>query len=174
VTIARRFVPQRDLQKTGFTASLRRLVAEVPGLHAVAFCDEEGEVIDYHSYLDPYETKVAGAVLGVLLATVARAAPRLMHGGIRDLVLETDEHVLFARPTAAGYYLACCRAAAFWASCSRSWTMRRRGSWPRPESSSAKRAANHPAKLRLIRHRPGNKLPRGCVCPRPGRWWEAR
>jgi len=59
VTIARRFVPQRDLQKTGFTASLRRLVAEVPGLHAVAFCDEEGEVIDYHSYLDPYETKVA-------------------------------------------------------------------------------------------------------------------
>ncbi len=61
MTIARRFVPQRDLQRTGFTPSLRHLVAEVPGLHAVAFCDEEGEVIDYHSYLDPYETRVAGA-----------------------------------------------------------------------------------------------------------------
>ena len=106
MTIARRFVPQRDLQKTGFTASLRRLVAEVPGLHAVAFCDEEGEVIDYHSYLAPYETKVAGAMLGVLLSTVARAAPLLLYGGIRDLLIETDEHVLFARPTAAGYYLA--------------------------------------------------------------------
>ena len=106
MTIARRFVPQRDLQKTGFTPSLRHLVAEVPGLHAVAFCDEEGEVIDYHSYLDPYETRVAGAMLGVLLSAVVREAPRLVHGGIRDLLLETDEHVLFARPTAAGYYLA--------------------------------------------------------------------
>ena len=106
MTIARRFVPQRDLQSTGFTPSLRRLVAEVPGLRAVAFCDDEGEVIDYHSYLDPYETKVAGAMLGVLLATVAREAPRLAHGGIRDLLLETDEHVLFARPTAEGYFLA--------------------------------------------------------------------
>jgi predicted regulator of Ras-like GTPase activity (Roadblock/LC7/MglB family) len=106
MTISRRFVPQRDRQNTAFTRSLREMVAEVPGLQAVAFCDEEGEVVDYHSYLDPYDTKVAGAVLGLLLSTVAREGPRLTAGGIRELVVETDENVLFARRMAGDYFLA--------------------------------------------------------------------
>jgi len=106
LTISRRFVPQRDLQKTAFTSSLREMVADVPGLQAVAFCDEEGEVVDYHSYLDPYDTKIAGAVLGVLLSTVAREGPRLCAGGLCELVIETDEHVLFARRMAGDYFLA--------------------------------------------------------------------
>ncbi|MBI5486556.1 MAG: roadblock/LC7 domain-containing protein [Deltaproteobacteria bacterium] len=106
MTISRRFVPQRDLQKTAFTRSLREMVADVPGLQAVAFCDEEGEVVDYHSYLEPYDTKIAGAVLGLLLSTVAREGPRLCAGGLRELVIETDEHVLFARRMAGDYCLA--------------------------------------------------------------------
>ena len=106
MTIPRRSVPQRDLQGTGFTAALRALVDDVPGLQAVAFCDEEGEVVDYHSYLDPYETKVAGAVLGLLLATLQREAPRLATGGLRELVLLTDQHVLFVRRSIGDYVLA--------------------------------------------------------------------
>lgn len=106
MTIPRRFVPQRDLSGTGFTAALRRLVEDVPGLEAVAFCDEEGEVVDYHTYLAPYDTKVAGAVLGLLLLTVQREAPRLTSGGVRDLVVLTPEHVLFARRSVGDYYLA--------------------------------------------------------------------
>lgn len=102
----RRFVPQRDFPRTGFTAALRRLVEDVPGLQAVAFCDEEGEVVDYHSYLDPYETKVAGAVLGLLLATVQREAPHLASGGVRELVVLTDQHVLFVRRSVGDYFLA--------------------------------------------------------------------
>jgi predicted regulator of Ras-like GTPase activity (Roadblock/LC7/MglB family) len=106
VTIPRRFVPQRDLQGTGFTATLRALVEEVPGLQAVAFCDEEGEVVDYHTYLPPFETKVAGAVLGLLLATVQREAPLLAAGGMRELVVLTDQHVLFVRRSVGEYFLA--------------------------------------------------------------------
>ena len=106
MTISRRFVPQRDLQGTAFTVYLEHLVSEVPDLQAVAFCDEEGEVVDYHSYLDPYETKVTGAVLGVLLSAVAREGPHLTAGGLRELVIETSENVLFARRMAGEYFLA--------------------------------------------------------------------
>jgi predicted regulator of Ras-like GTPase activity (Roadblock/LC7/MglB family) len=106
LTIPRRFVPQRDLRQTGFTPSLRDLVADVPGLHAAAFCDADGEIVDYHSYLDPFETKGAAAVLGVLLAMVAREGPRLAREGLRDLVVRTDEHVLFARRLAGNHFLA--------------------------------------------------------------------
>ena len=106
MTISRRFVPQRDVQGTAFTACLQHMVAEVPDLQAVAFCDEEGEIVDYHSYLAPYDTKVTGAVLGVLLSTVAREAPRLTAGGLRELVIETAENVLFARRMAGEYFLA--------------------------------------------------------------------
>ncbi|MBN1769942.1 MAG: roadblock/LC7 domain-containing protein [Deltaproteobacteria bacterium] len=106
MTIPRRFVPQRDLRGTAFTAALRGLVEDVPGLQAAAFCDEEGEVVDYHTYLAPYETKVAGAVLGLLLATVQREAPHLAAGGIRELVVLTDQHVLFVRRSVADYFVA--------------------------------------------------------------------
>ena len=106
MTISRRFVPQRDFPQTGFTAALGRLVEDVPGLEAVAFCDEEGEVVDYHTYLGPYETKVAGAVLGLLLATIQREAPHLAPGGIREVVVVTDQHVLFVRRSAGEYCLA--------------------------------------------------------------------
>jgi hypothetical protein len=106
VTIDRRNVPQRDLQKTGFTAALRSMAAEVPGLLAVAFCDEEGEIIDYHSYLAPFDTKLTGAVLGIVLATVTREAPHLCRGGVREVLIETDQHVLFARRTFGDYFLA--------------------------------------------------------------------
>lgn len=106
MTIPRRSVPQRDFQGTGFTASLRALVEDVPGLQAVAFCDEEGEVVDYHSYIEPFETKVAGAVLGLLLATVQREAPHLAAGGMRELVLWTNQHILFVRRSVGEYFLA--------------------------------------------------------------------
>lgn len=106
MTIDRRNVPQRDLHKTGFTAALRGMVAEVPGLHAVAFCDEEGEIIDYHSYLEPFDTKITGAVLGVVLAMIVREAPHLARGGVREILIETDQHLLFARRTFGDYFLA--------------------------------------------------------------------
>lgn len=106
MTLDRRFVPQRDLERTGFTAHLHGMAGEVPGLLAIAFCDEEGEIIDYHTYLDPFDTKLLGAVLGVLLSTVQREGPRLSAGGIRELVLLTDRYLVFARRTAAEYFLA--------------------------------------------------------------------
>jgi hypothetical protein len=89
VTLDRRFVPQRDLEHTGFTAHLHGMAETVPGLLAIAFCDEEGEIIDYHSYLDPYDTKILGALLGVLLSTVQREGPHLAEGGVRELVIGT-------------------------------------------------------------------------------------
>ena len=106
MTLDRRFVPQRDLEHTGFTAHLHGMAETVPGLLAIAFCDEEGEIIDYHSYLDPYDTKILGALLGVLLSTVQREGPHLAEGGVRELVLLTDRHLVFARRTAGEYFLA--------------------------------------------------------------------
>lgn len=106
MTLPRAFVPQRDVQQTGFTESLRLLVAEVPGLHAIAFCDADGETIDYHSYLDPFDIKVAGAVMGLLLSFTARECPRFSQAADpRDLVIRTDAYVLFVRRLVGGYCL---------------------------------------------------------------------
>ncbi len=106
MTTGRRSIPQRDVAGTGFTPAMRRLAADVPGVQLVAFCDRDGEIIDYHSYFEPYDTKVAGALLGILLATIERECPRLIGAGLRDLLVRTDAHVLFVRPVTGGYYLA--------------------------------------------------------------------
>lgn len=106
MTLPRKTIPQRDLQPTGFTAALRRLQADVPGLHSVCFCDEEGEAVDYHSYLEPFDTKIAAAVLGLLLSLLRRECPRLSGRGAAVLLIRTAEHVLFVRPLGGGYYLA--------------------------------------------------------------------
>lgn len=106
MTIQRAYIPQRDVDRTSFTPILRRLTAEVPGVHVVVFCDRDGEMIDYHSYLEPFDTKIAGALLGILLTILGADCPVHLGRGIRDVVIETEGHLLFVRPITSEYYLA--------------------------------------------------------------------
>lgn len=57
----------RDQDENAFTAILRRLFRTVPALTSAVFVDMEGECIDYVTSDDPFEAKVTGAHMQMLL-----------------------------------------------------------------------------------------------------------
>lgn len=68
----------RDMEETGFTPILRRLVANVPELQAAVFVDEEGECVDYTARMALFDAKIAGAQLHVLTHTIVETARRFL------------------------------------------------------------------------------------------------
>ena len=64
-------VLQRDSGESVFSRILSRLESLCEGFRAAVFFDSEGETIDYHSYLDPFDTRLLGAQYGVVLASGA-------------------------------------------------------------------------------------------------------
>ena len=59
-------LPERDMDKSVFADILSEIDGVCPGFEAAVFYDKEGETIDYHSYLDPYDTRLVAAHLGVV------------------------------------------------------------------------------------------------------------
>ena len=51
----------RDQAETAFTAILASLVERVPGAHAAALVDAEGETVDYAGDGEPFFLRVAAA-----------------------------------------------------------------------------------------------------------------
>jgi hypothetical protein len=85
----------RDQDESGFTPILRALWADHVGVTAVAFVDSQGECVDYCSSVSPFDAKVAGATMLILLEQVAghshqagSGVPKLLH-----LVTERSEFV---------------------------------------------------------------------------------
>ncbi|WP_437977860.1 hypothetical protein WMF11_14380 [Sorangium sp. So ce295] len=66
----RRRLP-RDQAPSSFTSILEDLLCAIPGAHAAALVDFEGETIDYAGGLDPYDVKVTAAHWQIVLAEVA-------------------------------------------------------------------------------------------------------
>lgn len=95
----------RDNAETAFTAPLRALVRSAPEVLAVAFVDDEGECVDYCTSLSPFEAKIAGAQLLVLVKDVTQAFEG--KAGVPNLiVVEATERCLIARRAGEGYTLA--------------------------------------------------------------------
>ncbi len=87
----------RDTEETGFTPLLRELWATEPAVLAAVFVDQEGECVDYCSSLDPFDAKVAGAHLQIIMAEVREFADRVgagrpstfeLHGSERDILVK--------------------------------------------------------------------------------------
>jgi len=57
----------RELDVTGFTEALESLVAALPEAECATFIDDEGEAVDLAARVDPFEARVAGAVLSLPL-----------------------------------------------------------------------------------------------------------
>jgi hypothetical protein len=55
------------MEASAFSSILAGLVLRVPGAHAAALVDREGETVDYTGPIDPFEIKVAAAELRLLL-----------------------------------------------------------------------------------------------------------
>jgi len=97
VTVARRRKPgaqlARDTDATAFTVLLSDLVGRIPGAHAAALVDRDGEAIDYAGDLSPFDVKVAGAHWQIVLGELDRVEPFrrprhvVVRGELRSFVL---------------------------------------------------------------------------------------
>lgn len=86
----------RDQDENAFTAILRRLFQAVPALTAAVFVDMEGECIDYVTCDDPFEAKVTGAHMHMLLGMLPGAFALELVASRREVWVRrvSDEYVL--------------------------------------------------------------------------------
>ncbi|MAQ17690.1 MAG: hypothetical protein CMN30_23205 [Sandaracinus sp.] len=96
---------ERDQNEGAFTVLLRELLVHRRVL-AVALVDSEGECVDYCSVVEPYEAKVAGALLGLALRQVGHFAAATDIGRVGTMEILADERDLVVRNMGEGYSLA--------------------------------------------------------------------
>jgi hypothetical protein len=75
---------------SAFGAILAGLERSCGGFLAAIFYDEEGETIDYHSRLDPFQTRLEAAHLGVLARSATHRAHWTGLGYLEWLEIRTD------------------------------------------------------------------------------------
>jgi predicted regulator of Ras-like GTPase activity (Roadblock/LC7/MglB family) len=70
------------MEQSAFTDILADIEGVCPGFLAAVFYDREGEAIDYHSYLEPYATRLLAAHLVVVVHSAVRKFETLHMGHI--------------------------------------------------------------------------------------------
>ncbi|HEY8429326.1 MAG TPA: hypothetical protein VIL20_13160 [Sandaracinaceae bacterium] len=96
----------RDQSESAFTPILRRLLHRTTGVLAVCFVDDEGECVDYCAALPPYDVKVSGAHLRVIMAEISRRVRRMGGGQSWLLHVSGTERDLVGRRISEEYVLA--------------------------------------------------------------------
>ncbi|MBC7173167.1 MAG: hypothetical protein H5U40_12090 [Polyangiaceae bacterium] len=96
---------ERDQAESGFTEILRRLLRAEPAIEALIFVDHDGECIDYCSVLPPYDVKVAGAQMQVVVAGMREPLHRLLSGELTEVQLYCDRRDIIARRVDDEYLL---------------------------------------------------------------------
>lgn len=99
-----RFTPRsRDTDATSFTSILEELLASVPGAYASVLVDIQGESVDYAGRGDPFEVRIAGAHLQIVVEQVRHFA---LLGVPRWLVVRGTKASAVVRALPEGYALA--------------------------------------------------------------------
>ncbi len=98
---AQRLLP-RNNDPTGFTPALDELVQGLPEALCAVFVDGEGEAIDLATRIDPFDARVTGAELTILLARTGAAARSLGHGPVMELRLHGAARSILARHVGDG------------------------------------------------------------------------
>ncbi|XXX80575.1 hypothetical protein WMF30_17590 [Sorangium sp. So ce134] len=91
----------RDQAPSSFTSILEDLLCAIPGAHAAALVDFEGETIDYAGRLEPFDVKVTAAHWQIVLAEVA-GSPL---GVPRQLTVRAHRRSYIVRQLQPGYAL---------------------------------------------------------------------
>ena len=93
---------QRDMPTSAFGAILADLERSCGGFLAAIFYDEEGETIDYHSRLDPFQTRLEAAHLGVIARSASHRARWTGLGYLEWLEIRTDRRESLTVPIGDG------------------------------------------------------------------------
>lgn len=91
----------RDQALSSFTTILEDLLCAIPGAHAAALVDFEGETIDYAGCLEPFDVKVTAAHWQIVLSEVA-IAPL---GMPRQITVRAHRRSYIVRQLQPGYAL---------------------------------------------------------------------
>ena len=92
----------RELDVTGFTEALETLVAALPEAESATFIDDEGEAVDLAARVDPYEARIAGAVLSLPLHLARSFARRTGLGEVLGLGVVGDRRAALTRRVGDG------------------------------------------------------------------------
>ncbi len=87
----------RDQSESGFTEILRGLVRSEPDIRAIIFVDHDGECVDYCSELPPYDAKIAGAHMQVIVDGLRQPLQRLLSGELIEVQVYAKERDIIAR-----------------------------------------------------------------------------
>ena len=96
---------RRDIDESAFTGVLRSLLRGVPEALLAVFVDEEGECVDYCSTLPPFDAKIAGAQLHVMVHEIAPAVAKLRGGKVWFVHVKGSERELLVRRVSDEYLL---------------------------------------------------------------------
>ena len=83
--------PERDMEASPFAKILANLDDVCPNLELAVFYDSGGETIDYHSYIDPYETRIVAAHIGCIATSVIRKFKKLNLGLLQNFEMWADK-----------------------------------------------------------------------------------
>ena len=92
----------RELDVTGFTEALETLVAALPEAESATFIDDEGEAVDLAARVDPYEARIAGAILSLPLHLARSFARRTGLGEVLGLWVVGDRRAALTRRVGDG------------------------------------------------------------------------
>jgi hypothetical protein len=94
--------PERDQRETAFTGILADLVRRIPGAHAAALVDRDGETVDYAGDDAPYETRIAAAHWRIALESVKEQA---FLADVKSLVIRAHRASFIVHVLPQGYAL---------------------------------------------------------------------
>ena len=88
-----------------FKRLLTTLVEAVPGASGAILADWEGEAVEQHSLLDPYEMKVTAAHWGILLTRLKGLHEKFSTGVVHESVISTDKQYVIIGALGDDYFL---------------------------------------------------------------------
>lgn len=97
--------PLRDSVESVFSEILSRIEPACAGFKAAVFYDSEGETIDYHSYLDPFDTRVMAAHHGVIMSMAEAKTRWLGMGGVKMIEMSSAKCDILTMVLANGYFV---------------------------------------------------------------------
>jgi predicted regulator of Ras-like GTPase activity (Roadblock/LC7/MglB family) len=95
----------RDQAITGFSRHLDGLLAQLPEALCAVFVDPEGETVDVSARVDPFDARVAGAEMAIVLGSARAASRKLGYGDTLEVRLESPQRSVIVRAVSEGYEL---------------------------------------------------------------------
>lgn len=105
MTIKPQRIAKRDMAPSGIAKILELFFAGNHFVQAAVLFDDTGETIDYHSVLDPFETRLTAAYCGILFQTARYKMAWLEHATLELFEFSTQKYDFVTVPLLNDFFL---------------------------------------------------------------------